>query len=293
MSKFHLTVLGVAMALGLAGSSFAQVIQNSNLELWLRADQGVTVDGSGTNVTIWADQSANGNDARQGTAVNQPDLVSNAVNGMPALRFDGSFDYLQSTNQTLNLTSGLSIFIVGRNNVRKNYNGMFRIGSTGSPLNNPNADLYLYWTQGSANSGHLVYGANDPGSLSYRQDDNSPPALGNWYLYEVIVSSATVLTQRINGVVSSVDQTFGSQLLPLAANYATIGVGYSGSPNPPGNGVLNGHIAELVVYSAALTPEQRMQVAYTLADKYALSIPEPAAGWLILSSGLLLLQRRK
>lgn len=49
----------------------AQVIQNSNLQLWFRADAGVSVDGSGTNVTQWADQSANANHALQ-TALTPP-----------------------------------------------------------------------------------------------------------------------------------------------------------------------------------------------------------------------------
>ena len=38
--------------------------QLSGLKLWLKADTGVTVDGSG-NVSSWADQSGNNNTAYQ------------------------------------------------------------------------------------------------------------------------------------------------------------------------------------------------------------------------------------
>src|SRR5690349_10892749 len=103
----------------------AQIITN-NLLLWFKAGAGVTVDGSGTNVTQWADQSGNGYLAQQ-TALTpglQPNLVTNAIHGQPALHFDGvaGGDHLFITNNTVNMSSGLSIFIIAQNNVRKDYN---------------------------------------------------------------------------------------------------------------------------------------------------------------------------
>ena len=55
-----------------------------NLQMWLSADSGVTVDGSDT-VTAWADQSGNGlTAARSGGNVK---LVADQVNGLPAVQF--------------------------------------------------------------------------------------------------------------------------------------------------------------------------------------------------------------
>lgn len=62
---------------------------------------------SGTNgfVKTWYDQSGNGRDATQTTAVNQPQIVSSGStiteNGKPSIDFDGSNDYL-TTNLTVN-----------------------------------------------------------------------------------------------------------------------------------------------------------------------------------------------
>lgn len=261
----------------------AQVIQNSNLELWFRADAGVTVDGSGTNITQWADQSANANHAIQTALVptNQPDYVANAVNGLPAVHFAGVHDYLVASNTAVNVTSGLSMFVVARNDVRKNYNGLFKLAPTNTPFTG-DGRLELYWQAGTSNSGHFVYQANGSfPQISYRGPFNSPPEVGQWYLYEVIVPASNVLTQRINGALMPVNQTFGSQLLPLATtDFAYLGVGYGGGSGGD-RGSLNGYIAEFVLYDTALDSAQRNQVAGFLADKYGLSIPEPSSAALL------------
>ena len=54
--------------------------------LWYKADNGV-ISSSGS-VSTWSDSSGSGNgDATQTNGSNQPTIVSNAVNGLPALNF--------------------------------------------------------------------------------------------------------------------------------------------------------------------------------------------------------------
>lgn len=278
-------ILGILCA---AHTSVLAQIPTNNLLVWFRADTGVTVDTSGTNVTRWADLSGNGNDATQ-VALDpnvQPDLVANGINGLPALNFNGVSDHLRLTNNTINLTSGLSIFIVARNDVRKNFNGLFRIGPAGTPFV-ATGDLEIYWASGTTDnaSGNLVYQVNDPSSLAFKQANDVPPPVGKFYLYDVQATSATAV-QRVNGVTLS-QESFGSSFLPLNANYAAIGVGYGG-----GAFALDGLIAEVVVYNATLSPTDRSLVANRLADNYGLSIPEPSMLALLLLGGLLILRPR-
>jgi hypothetical protein len=58
----------------------------AGLRLWLRADAGAPT-GYGDR---WEDQSANHNDAGQSYGVAVPRIVTEAVNGLPVMRFDGS-----------------------------------------------------------------------------------------------------------------------------------------------------------------------------------------------------------
>ena len=64
----------------------------ANLALWLSADKGVSAAAG--SVSAWEDQSGNLNNAAQADAGLQPQLVDNAVNNKPVIRFDGANDYL-------------------------------------------------------------------------------------------------------------------------------------------------------------------------------------------------------
>jgi hypothetical protein len=64
----------------------------TGLGFWFRADKEVTQSGT---VSAWGDQSANNNDAAQGTAGNRPTYLTNGGDGKPAISFDGSTDLLE------------------------------------------------------------------------------------------------------------------------------------------------------------------------------------------------------
>ena len=66
-----------------------------NCVVWLRADLGVTfVSGA---VSSWADKSGCGNTVSQSTSTKRPAYLANAINGQPALDFDGVDDNLNGT----------------------------------------------------------------------------------------------------------------------------------------------------------------------------------------------------
>jgi hypothetical protein len=65
------------------------------LKLWLRADLGIYTTSS--NITEWADQSGNGNHYVQGAGGQQPTVTANAINGLPAVTFDGVVQFLTSS----------------------------------------------------------------------------------------------------------------------------------------------------------------------------------------------------
>jgi hypothetical protein len=86
---------------------------SDDLALWLAADIGVKTQ-RGDRVVAWPDILFGGNataeDAVQPLNTAQPRLVANAINGKPALRFDGSTNYLVTT--PLETTDNQTILIV-------------------------------------------------------------------------------------------------------------------------------------------------------------------------------------
>ncbi|MBM4047035.1 MAG: LamG domain-containing protein, partial [Planctomycetes bacterium] len=104
-------VLGTLSALQpCLGSAAEGLPQPSRVQLWLRADAGVELDGR--KVVRWKDQSGHGADA-----VAQPDTaplwVEQALGGKPALQFDGSRTSLAVAHHPgLNASKGLTLFVV-------------------------------------------------------------------------------------------------------------------------------------------------------------------------------------
>jgi ferric-dicitrate binding protein FerR (iron transport regulator) len=85
----------------------------AGLQLWLRADQGVKLNGAG--VALWNDFSpAGSNSAGQDKPGAQPTLLPNAHGTRPALRFDGSDDFLQLPDGFGDFRAGLTAFVVVR-----------------------------------------------------------------------------------------------------------------------------------------------------------------------------------
>ena len=81
--------------------------QVSDCVLWLRSDDLVT---SGSNVTTWNNRVNSSKNAAQATATKQPTLVTNQINGLSAVRFDGTDDCL--TIPSFSLRAEITIFVV-------------------------------------------------------------------------------------------------------------------------------------------------------------------------------------
>ena len=66
----------------------------TNLELWLNAGAGITKDNN-NYVSNWNDQSTNAYKVQQSNLSQMPSYVAGAINGNPALNFDGIDDVLK------------------------------------------------------------------------------------------------------------------------------------------------------------------------------------------------------
>jgi probable HAF family extracellular repeat protein len=117
----------------------------SSIKLWLNSSVG-TVFSTGTNISLWQDQSGNTNDATQSTSGNQPVLVTNALNGLPVVHFNGTSQYLNLPN-VLTGTTQAEAFVVLKvaTNAPSNYPTLWRWGTSGPsyalPYPNPSGQI--------------------------------------------------------------------------------------------------------------------------------------------------------
>jgi hypothetical protein len=144
--------------------------------------------GSGDGfVTEWFDQSGNGRNATQATALNQPQIVSAGsvllLNSKPRLSFDGTNDFF---DHTLNIPSGFSLLL---SVVKSLYNGTNFKGIYGvtAPSNflmnglisNANSTEWGQYTNDWKQSGYSIFN-NQFLIQSYSDNSTTNPALNTF-----------------------------------------------------------------------------------------------------------------
>jgi len=242
------------------------------LVLWLRADTLVTRDGSGY-VSNWGDLSDARNHFSQASSSKKPLWVEAAVNGKPALRFDGSDDVLGSLH-SLNLTSGASIFIVSKVRIRKSNNGLFRVAA--GELGVASA-LELYWEAGTVptTSGNFTATSNRPATgtsgFTFKRDNDAGPAAGTWYMLTNRYISNGFHDYYMNSKPMEMNYaSAGTMQLPASSGSGFIGVG-SNSDVGGSAYYLDGDIAEIRVYDRSVTDAEKLLIESQLAVKYGLT----------------------
>lgn len=235
---------------------------NDGLALWVRADAGATLNGSA--VTQWTDQSGNNRLAVQSSTASQPMLISNAVNGLPAVRFDGIDDFL-TFNLPVNGLTGMTMMIVAANTVNH---------AAGSSQAEHAA---LFWNEtplwGTVyltplqSKVHFRFGTTQIGNQPVY---TRPVTTGTAFTISTAVKNGSTESLYVNG---SLVLAQGGKLTTIAGcrDTGNIGRGYND------NTYYSGDIAEVLVYTRALTSAERQTVESYLCDKYAIipaSIPQ-------------------
>jgi hypothetical protein len=226
-------------------------VSRNGLQLWLRADNSVSTTGS--NVTTWGDVSGSGNNATQATSTKQPTLISNAINGMPAVSFNGTSDFLQIPAGLANLSSGASIFAVIN---PPSVTAGARILDFGNGATSDNLQLQ----EPATNSAELL---TYNGATATTVTSSSALTLNQFQLLEAIdngTGTATIYTNSVQGAQNTSMNTMNN--LTRADNYI-------GQGSASGN-FFKGQIAELLCFNRGLTATEQAALEGYLIGKYQL-----------------------
>ncbi len=235
--------------------------------LWLDAADASTVTTVSGAVSQWNDKSGNSRHFSNGTLANRPILNSTAINGKPALVFDGSNDSLGASSAVIPTTHSLFIlFVPTIENVSGSIIGQWQSGQTGRYLWITNQDCGGVDTAGRFNifNSTNVQGACgiEPGFAIDASITNTPTIIESicttgsegWKLLKNG-------TQYESSTITSVYQGINTALGTTSAS----GTSY----------YYDGQIAEVVLTASVVSTDIRQKIEGYLAHKWGLTANLP------------------
>lgn len=209
------------------------------------------------NISIWVDNNPYSSFKKNFIQLQKPNskprYIENGINGIPALKFDGTDDYMAIPSIKFN-SENLTIFLVGKRTSYSHYQGSI----SGFNLNNSddlaNGSLVAFYDQNSFTS--IASGTNYSNVKGI--GDNNPYILGTIFNGKKNVT-------YINGNIGT-----NSKGNPVF-DFNTIFVGARYNMNQP-DSFFNGHIGEIIIFNRALNSEERKSIEYYLARKFSIKL---------------------
>jgi cytochrome c553 len=216
--------------------------------LWLRADQGVATDGAG-RVAEWKVAGGGFTAAQPGEAA-RPLLVKDALNGRPAVRFDGRGTWLGIPEQVLTSQRFTVIAVVNDT-------------SSGGGLR----EIFSNWNGGAGNSTTSVFlGLTDAGTV--RLSDGFP-SLGE--LAEPAKHFVLTATAEASGISVHQNREEAARVATPLTKRNLSGPYVIGQQGNIMGEYWRGDIAELLVWDRPLSEAEREGVWEALSARYGIA----------------------
>jgi hypothetical protein len=228
--------------------------------LWLKADAGVTLDGSG-KVQEWADQSGSLNHAAQSTSGQRPEVVSNAVGGKPSLKFYGGRN-LRLPTGFADFTDGISFYVLMKSPAAQAWERYISFSSTSGGADlmemfrvDATDDIAAMFSDATTSSGVEFPDANPPSSLFSATGVTFNPSSDTASLYK-------------DGVLTDTEtSTINPRVFARSHNY--IGTGWIGHH-------MQGEIAEVLVFNRSLSQTEVAQLSLYFGERYSMPVQTSA-----------------
>lgn len=235
------------------------VKDTENLLLWLETSLPTSFISSeardATAISIWHDlsqQKPNPLNANQATSANQPKFYADIFDGaLPAVRFDGSNDFLNFEGSNL-ANNAYTIFVVAQRSSNKD-NNFFLAGSSSAT----DANLKL----GFSNNSTIMH-SHYSDDITYSTTAYSSP---QQQIHTFWFNSVDGKKYWLNG--GTTPEAADSSQTTALSSFAGASIG-----NYTNNSYFQGDIAEIIIFTRSLKTEERQAIEDYLSKKYRIRI---------------------
>lgn len=251
------------------GTTVADSTSNNNTgtitgAIWDNNEPFVEAIDDNTAMRVWQDQSGNAYNAEQSTSAARPTYRTNQLNGLPAVVFDGTDDRLSLVSGALGMlrnVAGATVFAV----VKYSASGVLmrsifisnNIGTGQSRL-----------TIGILPDNKIQIGGRRLDANSFESADSANAISNIFLMHSGILDYANAKAfQYRNGTLDGTDDPFQTAGNTSDTNSVYITIGANDT-----NQLLNGSIAEIIVYNRALNTSELAQVHKYLSMKWGIAL---------------------
>lgn len=246
----------LAAAQSLTKSSPVIDMDNGDLILWLETTMSNSfgnAPGNNTTISTWQDLSPTHNNATAGTA---PTYLTNTMNGLPTISFDGSSTYLKYSGSYL-AGSNYTIFVVEQRTAAQ--------GSSADFIGGPNATTNNMLQLGYNTDTKFIFGQYGNDCLYNTFPAYTTPTPN---IHGFIFNSATGKNWYLNGGAAKTFTTAcPSPTTGLSSGYT---VAYIGSYYT--NSWYHGQIGEIIMFKRALNENEQNDIQQYLGKKWGISV---------------------
>ena len=223
------------------------------LIFWLEADQ-IQGYANGDAVTSFTERSPNGYSVTQATAAKKPIFTTNAINGLPALDFDGTDDFMAAAN--IDVPAWFTIFVAGTFTTTSGHIAVEHSANA------------------TTNNGFLFRGTS-AGSIFVKRTAGTAgvDAAADWMGSTCAIASASFQSGKINVLKNSTVQAYDTDSL---SNSIVTDSLYIGATAAGTSLFSNGLLYALIIVDHQVTDEERRSIEIYLATKLGVVLT-PAA----------------
>ncbi len=227
------------------------------------SDIGTIIDSGSPNfdVSRWNDKSKNGNDTEQLTGGQQPTLVSNVLNGNPAIRFGGGQSLRAPQSPSLDLAGNCTFFAV--------------IHPSGS--GDPFPQIFCKSLTGNANDNYRWRFNIGALQSSVLIKDSATTFMSITSSALVDLSSPTIQSAKVDFGLGNVSFRqdgigIGTPALSLIDINVSVGVLEIGATTD-GSEFFDGDMFEILIYNNALSLSDTLAIEGYLSNKWGIPVP--------------------